>query len=116
MEWHDLEKMTVVKLREEAHEKGLSAVSGKNKAQLIEELAGVLGIEKPHEELADATVHSKSDLKKQIQELKTQRAQLIEANDHKNLRELRRKVHDLKRQIKKIHLAAKHQAMHKKAS
>ena len=115
MEWHDLEKMTVVKLREEAHEKGLTAVSGKNKDQLIEELAGVLGIEKPHEELASETVHTKGDLKKQIQELKARRSKLIEAKDNKALKEVRRKVHDLKRQIKKMHLSAQHLAMHKKA-
>ena len=49
MEWHDLEKTTVIKLREQAHDQGIKGVSGKNKAVLIEELAAVLGIEKPHE-------------------------------------------------------------------
>jgi hypothetical protein len=106
MEWHDLEHMTVVKLREVAHEKGLTSVSGKNKAELIEELAGVLGIEKPHQVLTDKTVHSKSDLKLQLRELKSQRAKLIEVHDHKGLKEVRRKAHGLKRQIRKIHLAA----------
>lgn len=115
MEWHDLEQMTVVKLREEAQEKGLTAVSEKNKDQLIEELAGVLGIEKPHEELTNKTIHTKGDLKKQIQELKAQRSKLIEAKDNKALKELRRKVHDLKRQIKKMHLTAQHLTIHKKA-
>ena len=110
MKWHDLEKMTVVKLREEAHEKGLKGVSGKNKAQLVEELAGVLGLEKPHEELTDRSVHSKSDLKHQIQELKAQRAKLIEAHDHKGLKAVRRKVHGLKRQIKRIHTAVQKKA------
>ena len=106
MEWHDLEHMTVVKLRETAQEKGLTSVSGKNKAELIEELAGVLGIEKPHEELTDTTAQSKSDLKRQLRELKSQRNQLLEAHDHKGLKAVRRKAHGLKRQIKKIHLAA----------
>ena len=43
MEWKDLEKMTVTKLREEAskHEE-IKGVRGKNKAQLMEELAKLL--------------------------------------------------------------------------
>ncbi len=106
MEWDDLERMTVVKLREEAHEKGLTSVSGKNKAQLIEELAGVLGLEKPHEELADQAVQTKSELKRQIHALKSQRGKLIETHDHKGLKEVRRKARALKRQIKKMHLEA----------
>ena len=110
MEWHDLERMTVVKLREEAQEKGLAAVSGKNKAQLIEELAGALGIEEPHEELADSAAHSKVDLKRQLRELKSQRSKLIEAHDHKGLKEVRRKAHRLKRQIKTMHLEAQAKA------
>ena len=70
MEWHDLEKMTVVKLREEAHEKDIKGVHGKNKAELIEELAGVLGIERPHDESTAATDHTKGALKKEIRDLK----------------------------------------------
>ena len=58
MEWHDLEKMTVVKLREDAHEKGMKGVHGLNKAQLLHGLAEILGIEKPHEELSDDVSHS----------------------------------------------------------
>ena len=106
MEWHDLEQMTIVKLREVGQDKGITSLSGKNKAEQIEELAGVLGIEKPHEELTDTTVQSKSDLKRQLRELKSQRNQLIEAHDHKGLKAVRRKAHGLKREIKKIHLAA----------
>ena len=106
MEWHDLENMTVVKLREEAHEKGLLGVHGMNKPTLIEELAKILEIEKPHEEMGDEAVHSKSDLKHQIHELKAERNKLIESQDHKGLKVMRRKIHGLKRQIKKMHLAA----------
>ena len=106
MEWHDLEKMTVPQLREDAHEKGLKGVHGMNKAILVEELAKMLGIEKPHEEMAEAAVDSKSELKSQIHELKAERNQLIESHDHKGLKVVRRKIHGLKRQIKKLHLAA----------
>jgi Rho termination factor, N-terminal domain len=106
MEWHDLEKMTVVKLREEAHEKGIESVHGKNKAELVEALAGVLGIEKPHEELATKQVGTKGELKQQIRELKAKRSSLVEAGDHKGLKDVRRKVHGLKRKIRRIHAAA----------
>ena len=49
MVWNDLEKMTVIKLREEALRfPQIESVHGKNKGQLMEELANALGIEKPH--------------------------------------------------------------------
>ena len=105
MEWHDLEKMTVVKLREDAHEKGIEGVHGKNKSQLVVELAGLLGIQKPHEEMSDDVVHTKGDLKVKIRELKVERDKLIEAHDHKGLKHVRRQIHGLKRQIRKIHAA-----------
>ena len=106
MEWHDLEKTTVIKLREDAHEKGIEGVHGKNKAQLVAELAGLLGIEKPHEEMADDAVHTKGDLKLKIRELKVERDKLIEAHDHKGLKQVRRQIHGLKRQIREIRSAA----------
>jgi hypothetical protein len=105
MEWHELEKTTVIKLREQAHDQGIKGVSGKNKAVLIDELAAVLGIDKPHEAMTQTVVHDKGDLKKKIRELKTQRSNLIESKDHKGLKDVRRQIHGLKRQIKKIHLA-----------
>ena len=105
MEWHDLEKLTVVKLREDAHEKGIEGVHGKNKVQLLGELAGLFGIEKPHEEMADDAVQTKSDLQLSIRELKVERDKLIETHDHKGLKHVRRQIHGLKRQIRKIHRA-----------
>ena len=106
MEWHDLEKMTVVKLREDAHEKGMKGVHGMNKDELVSGLAELLGIEKPHEELAEEVVHDKSDLKKRVQELKLERAKYLEAHDHKGLKDVRRQIHGLKRKIRKMHLVA----------
>lgn len=106
MEWHDLEKLTVVKLREEAHEKGVEGVHGKNKAELLDALAGILGIERPHEELSETGVHDKADLKLQIRALKLERARFLEAHDHKGLKEVRRKIRGLKRRIRKIHALA----------
>jgi hypothetical protein len=44
MEWKDLEKMTVLKLREEALKyPEIVGVHGKNKEQLIDEIAKALG-------------------------------------------------------------------------
>ena len=47
MEWKDLEKMTVLKLREEALKfPEIRGVHGKNKEQLMDEIANALGIQK----------------------------------------------------------------------
>ena len=47
MEWKDLEKMTVLKLREEALKfPEIEGVHGKNKEQLMDEIASLLGIKK----------------------------------------------------------------------
>ena len=47
MEWRDLEKLTVLKLREEALKfPQIKGVHGKNKEQLMDEIADALGIEK----------------------------------------------------------------------
>ena len=106
MKWHDLEKTTVVRLREMAHDEGMKGVTGWNKGRLVEELAAALGIEKPHEEITSVAVHDKGDLKLQIRKLKVERNKLIETHDHKGLKTVRRQIHGLKRQIRKIHLAA----------
>ena len=54
MEWKDLEKMTVLKLREEALKfPEIQSVHAKPKDQLIKEIAELLGIKPPR-------LHSKS--------------------------------------------------------
>ena len=103
MEWKDLEKMTVVKLREEALKfPHIESVHGKNKAQLMDELAHALGIEKPHLHLSETTVHTKSDLKHRIHELKAERDRLLTMHDHNGLHQVRREMHALKHAIRKI--------------
>jgi len=103
MVWNDLEKMTVIKLREEALRfPQIESVHGKNKGQLMEELANALGIEKPHVHFSEKIIHTKSDLKHRIHELKTERNKMIETHDHKRLHELRREMHALKHAIRKI--------------
>jgi hypothetical protein len=109
MDWKDLEKMTVLKLREEALKyPQIEGVHGKHKEQLMDEIAKVLGIEKPHSHFADTVVHTKADLKHKIQELKIEREKLLVAHDHKKLHEVRREMHELKHTIRKLEAKAAH--------
>jgi hypothetical protein len=109
MEWKDLEKMTIVKLREEALKfPQIEAVHGKNKGKLMDELAGILSIEKPHARFSENVVLTKSDLKHRIHDLKTERDKLLAAHDHGGLHEVRRQLHSLKHAIRKIEAKAAH--------
>jgi len=71
-------------------------------------LAHILGIEKPHARFEAKIVHTKSDLKHKIQELKAERDKLIQAHDHKKLHEVRRQMHELKHTIRRIEAKAAH--------
>jgi hypothetical protein len=104
MEWKDLEKMTVTKLREEAlkHPDQIKGVHGKGKAQIMEELAHLLGIPKPHVAFTDKVVQTKESLKHRIHDLKTRRDRGLAEHNHKELKLVRREIHKLKRQIRKI--------------
>ena len=103
MEWKDLEKMTVPKLREEALKyPQIEAVHGKNKNQLMNELANVLGIERPHAHFSEKIVHTKSDLKHRLHELKAERDKFLVEHDHGGLHAVRREMHSLKHAIRKI--------------
>ena len=109
MEWRDLEKMTVVKLRDEAlKHPELQGVHGKGKEKLMDELAGLLGIAKPHAHFSGKVVHTKQELKHQIHELKSHRDELVAAHKHQELHALRREIHDLKRRIKRMETAELH--------
>ena len=109
MEWKDLEKMTLPKLREEALKyPQIESVHGKGKAQLMSELANILGIQKPHVHFSEKIVHTKTDLKNRIHELKAERDQLIAEHDHSRLHAVRREMHTLKKIIRKIKAKAAH--------
>ncbi len=100
MDWHALHKKKVAELREMAHEKGHEGTSGLNKDQLVDWLAGELGIEKPHLVVDDAD--SKAKIKAQIRELKTVRQQALEARNREELKRARRQIHRLKRTVRKM--------------
>jgi uncharacterized membrane protein YjjP (DUF1212 family) len=107
MEWKDLEKMTVLKLREEALKyPHIEGVHGKNKEQLMDEIAKALGMEKPHLHFTETIVHTKSGLKGKIRELKVEREKLLETHDHRKLHDVRRELHELKHTIRKIEAKA----------
>ena len=109
MEWKDLEKMTVVKLRDEALKfPQIEGVHGKNKERLMDEIADVLGIDRPHVHFTENVVHTKSDLKHQIHDLKSKREELVAAHDYKTLHDVRRQIHELKHTIRKIEAKAAH--------
>ena len=109
MDWKDLERMTVLKLREEALKfPQIEGVHGKNKEQLMDEIARALSIEKPRLNFTETIVHTKSDLKHKIDLLKAERDKLVQAHDHKKLHDVRRQLHDLKHTIRKIEAKAAH--------
>ena len=72
------------------------------------DLAGILGIEKPHASFGKDVVLTKGDLKHKIRELKEERERLIESHDHRKLREVRRKIHGFKVRIRRIERQAVH--------
>jgi hypothetical protein len=109
MDWKDLEKLTVLKLREEALKyPQIEGVHGKNKEQLMDEIAKVLGIEKPHTHFTETIVHTKADLKQRIHELKLQRDKLLAMHDHQKLHDVRREMHELKHTIRRLEAKAAH--------
>jgi hypothetical protein len=105
--------MTVLKLREEALKyPQIEGVHGKNKEQLMAEIANALGIVRPHSHFAENVVATKSDLKHQIHDLKIERERLLATHDHKKLHEVRRELHELKHTIRKIETMAAKAGQH----
>src|SRR5262249_1472625 len=109
MEWKDMEKMTVLKLREEALKfPQIESVHGKNKNQLMHEIEDILGIERRHVHFTETIVHTKAELKHKIHDLKGERDLLLQMHDHKKLHQVRRELHELKHTIRKIEAKAAH--------
>lgn len=97
----ELKHKTVADLREIAKGSDHEAVQGytqMNKDHLIAALAKALGIKHEHHEVVGV---DKASIKSRIRQLKAQRAQAIEAHDHKQLKVVRRTIHRLKRRIHK---------------
>jgi len=97
--YHDLQKMTVGRLRELAAEyEDLTGVTGMHKETLVDTLAKKRGIEIPHKVVVGI---DKAVLKAKIRDLKKIRDQHLEERDHEQLRRTRRKIHRLRHQLRR---------------
>jgi hypothetical protein len=99
--YDDLKGKTVQELRDIAKETQHEAVQGAmqmNKEHLLPALCKALGIE-AHAHHAVSGI-DKPAIKAQMRELKTKKAAALEAHDHARLKQLRRQIHGLNRQIR----------------
>lgn len=99
--YEELHGKTVAQLREIAEGIEHDALHGyttMHKPELIKALCTALGIEAhEHHEVVGV---DKAAVKAQIRELKAQRAKALEAHDSKELKQIRRKIHRLKRTLR----------------
>ena len=97
-----LKKMSVVELRDVAKTMSHEAVQGHtqmNKEHLLAAICQALNIDM-HEHHRVVGL-DKSQIKAKIRGLKTKRDEVLAAHNHAELREIRRRIHRLKRQIHK---------------
>ncbi len=103
MELSEMQRLTVVKLREEAlkHE-GITGVNGMNKEQLIEVLAPIFGIDLEAEARAvrERLAASKGVLKKEIAKLKSERDGALEDHDPEGVAQVRKEIKKRKRRLR----------------
>ena len=105
MTLQELQKMTVVKLRQEAMQHGsISGASGMSKSQLIEALADLLGIDMDAPaRLVSATISGdKTVLKSEIRSLKTARDEALAAGDESGLNRARTDIKKRKRALRRL--------------
>lgn len=106
MEYHELEHMTVVKLREEAKKLDVKGTTAMKKEELITLLAEKLGLEKPEpkpkKKRAKGKMLDKDGIKAKIIELKALRDAARAKNDRKQAAMLRRRIHRLNRRMRRI--------------
>ena len=100
--YEELKKKTIAELREIAKDIQHEAVQGYtqlNKEHLVVALCSALGIEMhEHHEVVGI---DKAAIKLRIRELKQRRTSALAADDHAQLKAVRRRIHRLKRQIHK---------------
>lgn len=101
MTLEELEKMTVVKLREEAMKfPDVKGVSAMKKEQLIDLLCEKLGVEKRKRPVAAPPV--KQDIKKKIRELRALKHEAMEKKDYETAFLLRKKIRTQKKKLRKL--------------
>ena len=100
MDLKTLERMTVVKLREEGLKiADLSGVRAMSKEELIRAIAGALNIDLGARRRGGA---GRAAVKKQVQELKVEIAAAIQNKNASQLKKLRRQVKRLKAQTRRL--------------
>ena len=105
MELRDLQKMTVVKLRQEALQQGdISGVHGMDKQQIIEALASRLDIDltAPTKALREKSAGDKPAMKRAIRALKTQREAALADHDTAALTQARKGIKRHKRTLRRM--------------
>ncbi len=100
MDWHELHKHRVADLRDmmKKHAPQVQGVLSWKKEQLVEEVAKLLGIEKPHKVIEGI---DKVAVKARIKKQRELRLAALEAKDSAQLKRARRKIHRLKRQLRR---------------
>jgi cysteinyl-tRNA synthetase len=104
MDYHELESMTVIKLREEAKKfPDLKVVTGMKKEELMQALVERLGIAVPEkkERKGGRVPVTKTSLKKKIAELRTAENAARAEKNHKKVDLLRRRIHQIKHRLRK---------------
>jgi cell division protein FtsX len=104
MDYHELEKMTVIRLREEAKKfPDIKGVTGMKKEELLHLLVERLGIAVPEKKhtLVQVPV-DKTTLKTRIAELQTAKAAARLEHNRKKANLLRRRIHSTKRRLRKM--------------
>ena len=104
--YHDLKLKTIADLREIAkgveNQDAVQGFSQMNKEHLLPALAKALGI--PMHEHHEAVGIDKPSLKAKIRALKVKRDEALAAHDHDTLKNVRRQIHRINRDIRR-HLA-----------
>jgi hypothetical protein len=100
--YHELHEKTIEELREIAkgvpNQEAVQGYSQMNKQHLLPALCKALGIDtRDHHQVVGI---DKPAIKAKMRELKTQRAEAIEAHDSAALKTIRRHIHSLNRQIR----------------
>ena len=104
MDYHELENMTVIRLREEAKKfPDLKGVTGMKKEELIQALVERLGILVPEkkERKGLRSPASKTSLKKKITELRSAEDAARAEHNRKKVNLLRRRIHSIKHRLRK---------------
>lgn len=105
MNLEELQRLTVVKLREEAlkHD-GIAGVNGMNKEQLIQALAPIFNIDLEAEAraLRERLAASKGGLKKEIAKYKGERDHALEDHDLESVAQARKQIKKRKRALRKM--------------